>query len=83
VVEPFLPSTFLFLSINQAVGSIAVGQSEARAYMALSLLYQEPRATTRRRFKNKEDGIMSWALVSIGTVTALLGILSMYLIWRE
>jgi len=36
-----LPPTFLFFPINQAVGSMAVGPSEALHAMALRLLYQE------------------------------------------
>jgi hypothetical protein len=61
---------------------MAVGQSEAGSYVALRLLYQEPRAERKRR-RNKEDVIMDWAtILMIETVIALLGLLSVHFIWR-
>ena len=36
--KPFFPLAFLFLLINQSVGSIPVGQSDVSYYMALRLL---------------------------------------------
>ena len=51
---PCLPPTLLFLSINQSVGRMTVGQSDARSDMALRLLSYESRAA-RRRLKNKEE----------------------------
>jgi hypothetical protein len=75
-------SNLLFLSINQAVGRMAVGQSEAKSNMASRLLYQEPRAEQKRR-RNKEDVIMDWTLLSITTLTALLVVSSLHLIWKE
>jgi len=76
---PF-PPTLLFLLINQAVDSITVGQSGARPYVVLRLLYLEPRAE-RGRLKNKEGAIMDWSLFLIGTFTAFWGVLALYLIW--
>jgi hypothetical protein len=57
---------------------MAVGQSDARYYMALRLLYQEPKVK-RGRVQNKEDVIMDWTLLIIVTPTALLGGLAVYL----
>ena len=34
-------------------------------------------------FRNKEDAIMDWALMSIGTLTALLSVISLHFILRE
>ena len=61
---------------------MAVDQPEARSYMALRLLYQEPRAA-RGRLRNKEDAIMDWTLVIIRTLTAFWGTFALHLIWRE
>jgi len=81
--EPSLLPTCLFLSINQAVGSMAVGQSEARTDMALKLLYLEPR-TERGRGRNKEDVIMDWAsLLMIEMVVGFLGIFALHLFWKD
>lgn len=77
----FLPN-LLFLSINQAVGNIAVGYAAARSYIALSLHYLGLR-TERRRPKNKEEGIMDWVLLSIGTLTAVMSVFALHFIWRE
>jgi len=76
--EPSLPSTYLFLSINQSVGSMAVGQFEARRDMALRLLSQEPKATRERR-RNEEDGIMDWtSLLMIEMVVGFVGIFALH-----
>ncbi len=80
--ELSFPPTFLFLSINQAVGSMASWQSEARSNLALRLLYQEPKAK-RGRLQNKEDAIMDWTLLTIVTLTDSLGIFALYRIWKE
>ena len=61
---------------------MAVGQSEAKSSVALRLLLHEPKAK-RGRLRNKEEAIMDWTLFIIATPTALLGVLSLYLIWRE
>jgi hypothetical protein len=61
---------------------MAVRQSEAQTYLALRLLYQEPRAARGRETDMAEPN-MDWTLLIIGTLTALLGVLSIYLIWRE
>jgi hypothetical protein len=61
---------------------MTVGQSEEWNYLALRLLYQEPRVERKRR-RNKEEVIMDWAtLLIIETVIALLGLLSVHFIWR-
>jgi len=79
---PF-PLIFLFLSLNQAVGSMAVGQSEARTDLALRLLYLEPRAERGRR-RNKEEVIMDWtSLLMIETVVGFLGIFALHLFWKD
>jgi len=79
---PF-PLIFLFLSINQAVGSMVVGQSKARTDMALRLLYLEPRAERGRR-RNKEAVIMDWtSLLMIETVFGFLGIFAVYFLWKD
>ena len=80
--ELSFPPTFLFLSINQAVNRIMVGQSEALHAMASRLLYLEPRAK-RGRLQNKEDAIMDWTLLTIVTLTDSLGIFALYRIWKE
>ncbi len=80
--EPSLPSTYLFLSINQSVGSMAVGQSDARPDMALRLLNQEPRAKRGRR-RNKVEVIMDWkSLLMIETVVGFVGIFALHLLWK-
>jgi hypothetical protein len=50
--------------------------------MALRLLYQEPRVARGRR-RNKEVVIMDWTLFIIGTLTALLIVVALHLIWKE
>ena len=78
-----LPPPFLFLSINQSVGSMVVGQSDARTDLALRLLNQEPRAKRERR-RNKEDVIMDWTLLlMIEMVVGFLGILALHLFWKD
>jgi hypothetical protein len=60
-----------------------VGASEARAYMALRLLYHEPRAE-KERLINKEDATMDWTtLWMIETVVAFLAVFALHRIWRE
>jgi hypothetical protein len=82
VHKKLLPALFLFLLINQTVGSKAVDQPEARAYMALRLLYQEPRAKRGRR-RNKEGVIMDGtSLWMIEAVVAFLGVFALHFIWK-
>jgi hypothetical protein len=50
--------------------------------MALMLLFHKPRAQLLR-WTDKEEVIMDWTLLISGTLTALFGVLSMYLMWRE
>ena len=81
--ELSFPPTFLFLSINQAVGSMVVGQSEARTDLTLRLLNQEPRAERERR-RNKEDVIMDWtSLLMIEMVVGFVGIFALHLLWKD
>jgi hypothetical protein len=48
--------------------------------MALRLLLQEQKVK-RGRLRNKEEIIMDWAPLIIGTFTALLGVIALYFIW--
>jgi hypothetical protein len=50
--------------------------------MASRLLFYKPQVAIPRQADVEED-IMDWTLLIIGTLTALLGVLSIYLIWRE
>jgi hypothetical protein len=60
-----------------------MGQSDVWKYMALRLLYQEPRAE-RKRLRNKEDVIMDWTtLLMIETVVALFVFISLHFIWKQ
>jgi hypothetical protein len=62
---------------------MAVGQSEARSYMALRLLYQESRAEIVRQ-TNMEETIMDWTtLWMIETVVALFVVISLHFIWKQ
>ena len=49
--------------------------------LALRLLFYETKSQEDERL-TCEEVIMDWMLLIIGTVTALLGILSIHLMWR-
>ena len=61
---------------------MAVSQSSVRAYLALRLLYQEPRVA-RGRLRNEEDVIMDGtSLWMIEAVVVFLGVFALHFIWK-